>query len=127
MNDSVVTLNLGELKFASESSCHMCDKTCVDENELEWHIRIQHSFQVSDDISEVRRLRTSHIHEWLTDNRVNEAMEDVQTVIRQEARDRKSDAMRVIGDTINKAQQGMDLAFAAGTLSTTAGVSAKIR
>ena len=58
MNDSVVTLNLGEPVFASESSCHMCDKTCVDENELEWHIRIQHSFQVSDDISEVRRLRT---------------------------------------------------------------------
>ena len=52
-----------------------------------------------------------------------EAIEDVQTVVRQEARDRKSDAMRVIGDTINEAQQGMDLAFAAGTLSTAAGVS----
>ena len=60
---------------------------------MAWHIRTQHSFQVSDDISEVRRLSTSHIHEWLTDNRVSEAMEDVQTVIRQEARDRKSDAM----------------------------------
>ena len=50
---------------------------------------------------------------------MHEAIEDVQTVIRQEARDR----MRVIGDTINEAQQGMDLAFAAGTLSTAAGVS----
>ena len=116
MNDSVVTLNQGELVFASESSCHMCDKTCVDEDELIWHIKIQH-------FSEVRRLRTSHIHEWLTDDRVHEAIEDVQTVVRQEARDRKSDAMRVIGDTINEAQQGMDLAFAAGTLSTAAGVS----
>ena len=96
MNNSVVTLNLGEPVFATKSSCHMSDKTCVDEDELIWHIKIQH-------YSEVRRLRTSHIHEWLTDKRVNQAMEDVQTVIRQEARDRKSDTMKVIGDTINEA------------------------
>ena len=31
--------------------------------------------------------------------------------------------MKVICDTINTAQEGMDLAFAAGTLSTTAGIA----
>ena len=49
-------------------------------------------------------------------------MENVQTVVRQEARDSKANAIKAIGDTINGAQQGMDLAFAAGTLSTSAGV-----
>ena len=49
-------------------------------------------------------------------------MENVHTVVRQEARDSKANAIKAIGDTINGAQQGMDLAFAAGTLSTSAGV-----
>ena len=44
MNNSVVTLNLGEPVFATMSSCHMCDKTCVDE-EYNTHFRIQHSLQ----------------------------------------------------------------------------------
>ena len=41
MSESVVTFNLGELKFVSESvsSCNICDKTFFDENELDWHIR----------------------------------------------------------------------------------------
>ena len=44
MSESVVTFNLGELKFVSESasSCNLCDKTFFDENELDWHIRKQH-------------------------------------------------------------------------------------
>ena len=78
---------------------------------------------IADDGSEIRRLRTLHINEWLTDERVQEIMENVQTAVRQEARDSKANAIKAIGDIINRAQQGMDLAFAAGTLSTPAGVT----
>ena len=78
---------------------------------------------VTDDNNEVRRLRTSHINEWLTDERVQEIMVNVQTVIKQGARDSKADAIVAIGDTLIGAQQVMDLAFAAGTLTTPAGVT----
>ena len=50
-------------------------------------------------------------------------MVNVQTVVRQGARDSKATAIVAIGDALNGAQQGMDLAFAAGTLSTPAGVT----
>ena len=78
---------------------------------------------ITDDGSEVRRLRTSHINEWLTDERVQEIMVNGQTVVKQGARDSKADAIVAIGDALNGAQQGMDLAFTAGTLSTPAGVA----
>ena len=68
-------------------------------------------------------MRTSHINEWLTDERVQEIMVNIQTVVRQGARDSKADAIVAIGDALNGAQQGMDLAFTAGTLSTPAGVA----
>ena len=45
MSESVVTVNPGELKFASESvsSCNICGETLnLDKNELYWHIRMQH-------------------------------------------------------------------------------------
>ena len=48
---------------------------------------------IADDDSEVRRLRTSHIKEWLTDERVQEIMENVQTVVGQEERDGKANAI----------------------------------
>ena len=50
---------------------------------------------------------------------------NVQTVVGQAARNRnvRSDAIKAVCDTINEAQQGMDLAFAAGTLATAAGVA----
>ena len=79
---------------------------------------------ISDDVSEVRTLRTLHTNEWLTDDRVQEVIQNVQTVVGREVRNRnvRSDAIKVVCDTINEAQQGMDLAFAAGTLATAAGV-----
>ena len=45
MSESVVTFNLGELKFVGESvsSRNLCDKTFFDENELDWHISKQHT------------------------------------------------------------------------------------
>ena len=80
---------------------------------------------ISDDVSEIRRLRTLHINEWLTDERAQEIIQNVQTVVSQEAKNRhvQSEVIRVICDTIDIAQEGMDLAFAAGTLSTTAGIA----
>ena len=79
---------------------------------------------ISDDVSEVRRLRTLHINDWLTDERAQEIIDNVQTVVNQEAtRNVRSEAVKVVCDTINTAQEGMDLAFAAGTLATTASVA----
>ena len=48
MSESVVTVNLGELKFVSESvsSCNICYKTFFDENELDWLIRKRHTMRV---------------------------------------------------------------------------------
>ena len=50
-------------------------------------------------------------------------MENVQAVIRQGTRDSGSNAIGAIRDALNGAQQGMDLAFAAGTLATPAGIA----
>ena len=76
---------------------------------------------ISDDISEVRRLRTTNVSDWLTDERAQEAVDKTQAVIDQEPdRYERQERVRRICDTINAAQEGLDLAFAAGTLSTTA-------
>ena len=48
-------------------------------------------------------------------------MINVQAAVRQGTRD--SGAIAAIRDTLNEAQQGMDLAFAAGTLATPAGIA----
>ena len=76
---------------------------------------------ISDDISEVRRLRTMDINDWLTDERAQEVVEKTHAVLEQES-DRyvKQEGIRRICDTISTAQEGLDLAFAAGTLSTPA-------
>ena len=76
---------------------------------------------ISDDISEVRRLRTMNINDWLTDERAQEVVEKTHALLEQES-DRyvKQEGIRRICDTISTAQEGLDLAFAAGTLSTPA-------
>ena len=66
-------------------------------------------------------LRISHTNDWLTDERVQDVIDNIQTVIRH--RDDKSDAVKMICNVMNEAQQGMDSAFAAGTLSTPAGIA----
>ena len=76
---------------------------------------------ISDDISEVRRMRTMHTSDWLMDERAQEVMEKVHTLVEQgKNKNTRPEAMRIICDTISAAQEGLDLAFAAGTLSTTA-------
>ena len=76
---------------------------------------------ISDDISEVRKLRTMDINDWLTDERAKEGIEKTNAVLEQEQdRYMKQESIRRICDTISTAQEGLDLAFAAGTLSTTA-------
>ena len=79
---------------------------------------------ISDDVSDVRRLRTMHISDWLTDERAQEVIDKAHKLVNQGAnRNVKPEAMKVICDTISTAQEGLDLAFAAGTLSTTACVA----
>ena len=76
---------------------------------------------ISDDVSEVRRLRTMDINEYLTDERAQEVIEKVSRVLEQEDDiHARQEILRRICDTIGAAQEGLDLAFAAGTLATTA-------
>ena len=58
------------------------------------------------------------------DERAQEVVDKTQAVIDQEPdRYERQERVRRICDTINAAQEGLDLAFAAGTLSTTAGIA----
>ena len=76
---------------------------------------------ISDDISSVRGLRTMNINEWLTDERAQGVIEKVHVLLNKETdRHVRQEGLRRICDTISTAQEGLDLAFAAGTLSTTA-------
>ena len=61
---------------------------------------------ISDDVSEVRTLRTLHTNEWLTDDRVQEVIQNVQTVVGREAKNRnvRSDAVKIVCNAINEAQ-----------------------
>ena len=70
-------------------------------------------------------LRTSHPSDWLTDERVQEVIHNVQTVVSQETknRDDRSDAVKVIRNVISEAQHAMDLAFVAGTIATSTGIA----
>ena len=60
----------------------------------------------------------------MTDDRAQEVIRNVQLVVGREAKNRnvRSKAVNIVCNAINEAQQGMDLAFAAGTLATAAGV-----
>ena len=62
------------------------------------------------------------INEWLTNEKVQDIMERIQAATKQ-GRNSGTEAIVAIGDTINDAQIGMDLAFTAGTLATLAGVA----
>ena len=65
-----------------------------------------------------------NLDDWLTDERAQEVIEKVHSVINLETdRKMKPEAIRTICDTISTTQEGLDLAFAAGTLSTTACVA----
>ena len=76
---------------------------------------------ISDDICEVRKLRTLDMSEYLTDERAQEIIIEVSRLLEQEDDIHvKQEALRRIHDAIGAAQEGLDLAFAAGTLSTTA-------
>ena len=60
----------------------------------------------------------------MTDERAQEVIEKVHAVLEQEPdRYERQENIRRICDTINTAQEGLDLAFAVGTLSTTACVA----
>ena len=76
---------------------------------------------ISDDICEVRRLRTLDMSEYLTDERAQEIIVEVSRLLEQEDDiHARQEVLRRIHDAIGAAQEGLDLAFAAGTLSTTA-------
>ena len=57
-----------------------------------------------------------NLDDWLTDERAQEVIEKVHAVVNQET-DRKGrpEAIRTICDTISTTQEGLDLAFTAGT------------
>ena len=62
-----------------------------------------------------------NLNDWLTDERAQEVVEKTHAVLEQESdRGVKHEGIRRICGTISTAQEGLDLAFAAGTLSTTA-------
>ena len=54
-----------------------------------------------------------NINDWLTDERAKEVIEEVHALVHLET-------IRTICDTIRTTKDGLDLAFAAGTLLTTA-------
>ena len=61
---------------------------------------------ISEDANEVRMLRTSHPSDWLTDERAQEVIHNVQTVINRETtknKDDRSDAVKMFRNVINEA------------------------
>ena len=62
-----------------------------------------------------------NIDDWLTDERAKEIIEKVHALVNQETdRNVRHEARRTICDTIRTTKEGLDLAFAVGTLSPTA-------
>ena len=62
---------------------------------------------ISDDVSEVRRLRTMDMNEYLTDERAQEVIEKVSRILEQEDDiHARQDILRRICDTIGAAQEG---------------------
>ena len=77
-----------------------------------------------EEVGDARRLRNLNINEWLTDVKVNDILERVQSAS-QINRNRSNEIARTVGDAINNAQMGMDQAFIAGVLAAHAGVARK--
>ena len=63
-----------------------------------------------------------HINEWLTNEKVQDIMERIQAATKQ-GKNTGAEAIVAIGDALNDAQLGMELAFTAGMLATPAGVA----
>ena len=100
------------------------DSTEVTKNSPGDDISDEESLADDDETDQVRRLRTMSIDEWLTNEKARDILERIQAVTKQ-SRSSGAEAIIAIGDTINDAQTGMDQAFIAGTLATTAGVARK--
>ena len=82
--------------------------------------------EISEDVNEVRRLRTIHPNHWLSDERATKVLHNVQIVINGNKTKNKNDKAGVtarLREIISDAQNSMDLAFAAGTLTTTANIA----
>ena len=97
----------------------------VSENPPEDDTSDEESLADDDDLDQVRRLRTLCINEWLTNEKTQDIMERVQSAVEQNRNSEAERAIGAIGDTINDAHMGMDQAFIAGTLATSACVARK--
>ena len=74
----------------------------------------------------VRKLRTSHPDDRLTDEKAEQDLRTMKGVIQgktDEKRDGKAKAVSRLQEVITDAQYALDLAFSAGTLVTLAGVA----
>ena len=89
--------------------CDLCENFFGKENDLKHHIENRHKSELLSVNCEVRRLRTMNIDDWLTDERAKEVIEEVHALVHLET-------IRTICDTISTTKDGLDLAFAAGTL-----------
>merc|ERR1712198_317680 len=74
---------------------------------------------ISDDVCEARKLRTLDLTEYLTDERAQEIIVEVSRLLESEDDIHvRREILKNINDVIGAPQEGLDLAFAAGTLST---------
>ena len=74
----------------------------------------------------VRKLRTSHPDDRLTDEKAEEALRTIKRVIQgntDERQDEKAKAVSRLQEVITDAQNALDLAFSVGTLSTLSGIA----
>ena len=82
--------------------------------------------EISDDVNEIRRLRTVHPDDWLSDEKATKVLRNVQIVInsnRTKNKNDKANATARLRGIISDTQHSLDLAFVAGTLATTANVA----
>ena len=82
--------------------------------------------EISDDEEQnsitIKRLRTAHSDEWLSDEKAEEIIYKVKKVINGKTaidKKEKADAFGKLQEIVTDAQHSLDLAFAAGTLATT--------
>ena len=81
---------------------------------------------ISEDVNQVRILRTANPNDWLTDEKAFETLRNVQIVINGDntkSKVDKSNASNMFREVINDTQYAMDLAFVAGTIATSTGVA----
>ena len=81
---------------------------------------------ISDDVNQVRILRTANPNDWLTDEKAFETLRNVQIVIngdKTKSKDDKYNATAMFREVISDTQYAMDLAFVAGTIATSTGVA----